>query len=833
MTPHSFALSSSSFLMHVVDPALRSLALGTVAAILLYAFRVKSPSARLIVWKGVLYAALAMPLLALAVPSLSVPLPSGVAALFAKTTAASPVLATTKSFATQPAAATVFTAPIANTDGPSTAIVSEPQLSTPQPVARQPRARARRRVRHAAMATEPMVHPSIDSAAITPAAIAPMPAQPASHGAFSWPLAAASLYCIVALFFLARIVLGAIFGHRLVRSAETIADVGAIRVLIRQARAAGVVSAPRLAESDLVSVPVALGVFRPVIIVPSYWHKWDEPTLRAVIAHEMSHVARHDALTQRLALIHRAIFWFSPLAWWLDRALADAAEGASDEAALVAGADQAFYAETLLGFFEALSQDTRRVYWQGVSMAAPGQADRRVDRILNWKGAVSMRIRKSLAVGLALIGVPAILFAAAARPTTQAPSPIAPPAPAAPAFPSNPPAFPEPAPAAPSDAIAVPAPTVPMPPVNAVPFLQQVAPATPLPPPMIAQAPETPVAQPVIANPPVSPDAPFVVVTPKVSVDKDMKVEVKRFNVDVDKQMKGFPKQMAFQINAIPQLSPEDTQKLKELEQRLNDLRSRYTENSPEVQKLQQEIAQMTSQLDMQIKQIVADGAFQYQVGPLTKITVGDGGDRFVIVSDDSPITMSGNADSQDVEHATALRSQIKGDFIWFQHDEKSYVIRDQNLVNQAKGFFKPEEDLGQKQQALGKQQQALGDQQHALGDKMRDVHVTVPDLSADMEKLEAQTKQLSASGGTQQQLGDLQRQLGELMRKLGENQNQAGEQQRQVGEQMRALGDQQRALGDQQRDLGHQQRDAAQQARAQMKQLLDDAVSKGTAQAE
>ncbi|HEY6465594.1 MAG TPA: M56 family metallopeptidase [Candidatus Acidoferrales bacterium] len=824
MTPHSFALSSSSFLTHIIDPALRSLALGTVAAILLYAFRVKNPSARLIVWKGVLYAALAMPVLALAVPSLSVPLPSSVAALFAKTRAASAAPAIAILSATKPTGLTVSAMPTAGIDQPSAATFSEPKIiAEPQSSMTQPKAdpRANRAARHAVIAPQSMVYPKIEAAATTPTALTPPDAHTPPHLAFSWHLAAASVFCVVALFLLARIALGAILGHRLARSAETIGDASAIRVLIRQARAAGVVSAPRLAECDLVSVPVTLGVFRPIIIVPSYWQKWDEPTLRAVIAHEMSHVARHDALTQRLALIHRAIFWFSPLAWWLDRALADAAEEASDEAVLIAGADQAFYAETLLGFFAALSENTRRVYWQGVSMAAPGQADRRVDRILNWKGAVSMRIRKSLAVGLAVVGVPVILFAAAARPTTQAVSPVAPPAPVAPSLPANPQAFP--APDAVPNAIAEPAPAIPMPPVDATPFLGQVEPAPP-PAPVIAQAPDVPEVPPAIDAVPAPPNAPYIVVTPNISIsDRATKLEIKRFD--------DFPKQMAFQINAMPQLSPEDQQKLRELEDRLKNLQSRYTENSPEIQKLQQEIAQATSHLDMQIQQMVADGRFQYQVGPMTNFSFGDDSDRFVIVSDDSPIIMSGN--SQDVEHATELRNSIKGDFIWFQHDEKSYIIRDQNLVNQAKGFFKPEEDLGQKQQALGKQQQALGDQQRALGDKMREIHVTVPDLSADMEKLEAQMKQLSASGGTQQQLGDLQRQLGELMRKLGQNQNQAGDQQRQIGEQMRALGDQQRTLGDQQRDLGHQQRDAAQQARQQMKQLLDDAVSKGTAQPE
>src|SRR5690242_7338897 len=87
MLPHSF--TPSSMLMHILDPALRSLALGAAAAILLFAFRVKNPSARLAVWKGVLYAALAMPLLALMVPSIPFPVPQSIASLFAKTTAAS------------------------------------------------------------------------------------------------------------------------------------------------------------------------------------------------------------------------------------------------------------------------------------------------------------------------------------------------------------------------------------------------------------------------------------------------------------------------------------------------------------------------------------------------------------------------------------------------------------------------------------------------------------------------------------------------------------------------------------------------------------------------
>ena len=823
MLPHSIA--RYSILMHILDPALRSLALGAVAAIVLFAFRVKNPSARLTVWKGVLYAALAMPLLALAVPAIPLPVPRAVVAFFAKTTSAPAASANLK---------TQATAAVVENDQPMVVIESAPSAHEQMDVVTlSPTARARTmRRRHAAeIIAQPTPSALVLNVASTPTqpahAVAP---SLAAQSAFPWSMLAAAIFGVVALFLLARIALGAVFGHRLVRSAETIADCDALRILIRQARAAGVVSAPRLAESDVISVPVTLGILRPVILLPAYWHKWDEPTLRAVIAHEMSHVARRDALTQRLALIHRAIFWFSPLAWWLNRALADAAEEASDEAALLAGADRAFYAETLLGFFAALSENSRRrVYWQGVSMAAPGQADRRVDRILNWKGAVSMRIRKSLAVALAVVGVPAILLAAAARPSTQPAPPAAPPSPAAPAFPANPPAMPQAAPNPQPVAIPDPAaePSIPTPPSDAAPVLSQLAPVAPVPPPAIA---------------PVSPDAPFVVVTPNISIDSDdeaMTLQMKQFDKNIQKQMNSaqlrrrndIQKQWSINFKDMPQLSPEDQAKLQDLEQQLAGLSARFTKDSPEMQQLQQQIAELRSHLDMNISKMITTGPFLYQVGPVTKIRIGDFGDRFVIVSDDSPIIMSG--DSQDVEHATALRSKINGDFIWFQRDEKSYIIKDQATVNQAEGFFKNEQELGAKEQDLGKQMRALGDQMRDQGQKMRDVHVTVPDLSADMEKLEAQMKQLSASGGTQQQLGDLQRQLGELMRKLGQNQGAAGDQQRQIGEQMRQLGDQQRTLGDQMRQIGDQQRDAERQARDQLKQLLDNAITKGTAQPE
>jgi uncharacterized phage infection (PIP) family protein YhgE len=208
-----------------------------------------------------------------------------------------------------------------------------------------------------------------------------------------------------------------------------------------------------------------------------------------------------------------------------------------------------------------------------------------------------------------------------------------------------------------------------------------------------------------------------------------------------------------------------------------------------------------------------------------------DDEERFVIVSANSDsVTMSGS--SQDVRHAQKLRKQIPGDFIWFQRDEKSYIVRDQATIDRARKLWAPQEELGKKQEELGKQQEALGKQQEELGARMEKVHVKVPDLTAQVDKLRAELKSLS-SGATQEQIGKLQSEIGELQSQLGEVQSHAGDQQGKLGEEMGALGEKQGKLGEQQGELGRQQAELAEKATKEMKQILDEAIKNGTAKPE
>ena len=94
--------------------------------------------------------------------------------------------------------------------------------------------------------------------------------------------------------------------------------------------------------------PITVGWLHAVTILPDGWGEWAQAKLDTVLAHENEHVRRHDPLFQWLALLNRAVFWFHPLAWWLERKLAGLSEEACDMAVLERGHDPRDYSEYLL-----------------------------------------------------------------------------------------------------------------------------------------------------------------------------------------------------------------------------------------------------------------------------------------------------------------------------------------------------------------------------------------------------------------------------------------------------------------------------------------------------
>jgi RND family efflux transporter MFP subunit len=216
----------------------------------------------------------------------------------------------------------------------------------------------------------------------------------------NWVATTLVVYTLVALALLLRIAVGLVMSLRL-RSASRSTGRTAEGVDIR--------------ESDSLQAPVTLGIVRPVIVLPVDWNQWGAAKLEAVVAHEQSHIRRHDPAVQLLSAVHRALLWHSPLSWVLLHRIIRIAEEASDDAALAVTTDRAFYAEVLLDF---MRRGVRRASWLGVPMSRYGRAEKRIHRILDGKGS-SHGLSQRAVTAIVVLASPVVYISAAARPRVQ------------------------------------------------------------------------------------------------------------------------------------------------------------------------------------------------------------------------------------------------------------------------------------------------------------------------------------------------------------------------------------------------------------------------------
>lgn len=71
-----------------------------------------------------------------------------------------------------------------------------------------------------------------------------------------------------------------------------------------------------LLQSDAISTPMVIGLFRTQLVLPSeYLKKTDSASLALIIEHEKIHIKRRDNLLNMVFLVATLICWFNPVAW--------------------------------------------------------------------------------------------------------------------------------------------------------------------------------------------------------------------------------------------------------------------------------------------------------------------------------------------------------------------------------------------------------------------------------------------------------------------------------------------------------------------------------------
>jgi beta-lactamase regulating signal transducer with metallopeptidase domain len=177
---------------------------------------------------------------------------------------------------------------------------------------------------------------------------------------------------------------------------------------------------------------------------------------------------------------------------------------------------------------------------------------------------------------------------------------------------------------------------------------------------------------------------------------------------------------------------------------------------------------------------------------------------------------------------------KIAGDYIYYRHSGKTYVIQDPQTIENARRLLAPMEELGRQQQDLGRQQAEMGKQQKILRAEQLVAKVETPDFKRDMAELERAMRQMDlehlAPQIDEKALAELQSRLGEIQGRVGAMMAELGMQQAKFGERQGALGEQQGRLGEAQGRLGEQQRKIAEEARRQLRPLIEQAIRDGVA---
>jgi hypothetical protein len=238
-------------------------------------------------------------------------------------------------------------------------------------------------------AEEPFLDTGMD-VPVSSSAAAPRAVAPGLLAQIDWLRIATASYALVAAFLLLRIVTGLLLTWRLVRAATAVDE-------------------PWVGQSDVrfsreLDGPVT---FASTILFPLHATTWEDAKRAGVLAHERAHVANRDFHVLLLAAVNRALFWFSPFAWWQFAKLAELAEIISDAHAIDAVEDRLGYAELLLDMVQARNRPML-----ALQMARSNTIHSRIERILSATG-IPARIDWRRRVWIAVAVLPAVVACAA------------------------------------------------------------------------------------------------------------------------------------------------------------------------------------------------------------------------------------------------------------------------------------------------------------------------------------------------------------------------------------------------------------------------------------
>ena len=218
-----------------------------------------------------------------------------------------------------------------------------------------------------------------------PTASAPSIANTVPTGASVIPLLA-TIWFAGAIVVLLRLAIGTWKVGQLARDGARVEDGVWLSLAQRLANTLGVTRPLILLRGERLAIPVTWGIVYPAVLLPQDSDGWTEERRRFVLVHEMAHVKRFDALTQLLAQIAVAVFWFDPLLWVAVHQMRVEREHACDDYVLRDGTAPSLYAGELLEMVRTIgtpSHDRAAPAFAALAMARRSEFEGRMLSILD------------------------------------------------------------------------------------------------------------------------------------------------------------------------------------------------------------------------------------------------------------------------------------------------------------------------------------------------------------------------------------------------------------------------------------------------------------------
>jgi bla regulator protein blaR1 len=164
----------------------------------------------------------------------------------------------------------------------------------------------------------------------------------------SWAWCIFGVWAAIALCGLARVALATVQVWKLRRQAAAV-DIERLDADLRELIEDLQRSRPvRLLVSERLEVPTAIGFRKPAIILPAWLLESTPPEeIKYILLHELAHLWRRDDWTNLAQKVLKALLFFLPSVWWIERRLSLDREMACDDRVLAQTGTPRGYAECL------------------------------------------------------------------------------------------------------------------------------------------------------------------------------------------------------------------------------------------------------------------------------------------------------------------------------------------------------------------------------------------------------------------------------------------------------------------------------------------------------